>query len=97
MAKSKMLDRITVSFYEEVDIEVVLLKALNKISAPRLRGAKLKEWAYNYLRSDTELFNQVMKDIQGDSIEVDSNKNIEKKEVLKKSKLKSKLNIITSD
>lgn len=97
MAKSKMLDRITVSFYEEVDIEVVLLKALNKISAPRLRGAKLKEWAYNYLRSDTELFNQVMKDIQDDSTEVDSNKNIEEKEVLKKSKLKSKLNIITSD
>ena len=97
MAKSKMLDRITVSFYEEVDIEVVLLKALNKISAPRLRGAKLKEWAYNYLRSDTELFNQVMKDIQGNNTEVDLSKNIEDKEVLKKSKLKSKLNIVTSD
>jgi hypothetical protein len=97
MAKSKMLDRITVSFYEEVDIEVVLLKALNKISAPRLRGAKLKEWAYNYLRSDTELFNQVMKDIQGNNTEVDLSKNIKQNKIFKKEKLKNNFNIVTSD
>lgn len=97
MAKSKMLDRITVSFYEEVDIEVILLRALNKTSAPRMRGAKLKEWAYNYLRSNTELFNEVMKDIQNENTKVNINKSIEQKDISKRSKLKDKFNIVTSD
>ena len=94
MAKSKILDRITISFYDEVEIHTVLLKALNKVSAPRLRGAKLKEWAYNYIKSDTKLFNEIMQD---DKLENKSEIVESKKADDKRNKLKSKLNVVTAD
>ena len=94
MAKSKILDRITISFYDEVEIHTVLLKALNKVSAPRLRGAKLKEWAYNDIKSDTKLFKEIMQD---DKLENKSEIVESKKADDKRNKLKSKLNVVTAD
>ena len=98
MSISKMQDRITVSFYEGIYTDDMVLKALNKSIPPRMRGSKIKEWAYEYLKSNKELWEQIQKEDNEIVIEGEDKGNDIKAETKKKEKssLKSMLNIITT-
>jgi len=101
MTISKMSDRITVSFYEGIQSDDVVLKALNKTIPPRMRGSKIKEWAYEYLKSNKELWEQIQKEINQDSQSIksdnESKEDIESSKAIEKDKpLKGMLNIVTT-
>jgi hypothetical protein len=97
MTISKMTDRITVSFYEGITSDDIVLKALNKSIPPRMRSSKIKEWAYEYLKSNKELWEQIQKEINTTET-VNIGKEVEEigTSVKDKSVLKSMLNIVTA-
>jgi hypothetical protein len=100
MAKSKLKDRIVVSFYEEVQMDNILVEALNRIAPPRMRGIKLKEWALEYLKTNNiDLFNEIQNNINNINNQSDKNNNIilenNEKNQQKRKNIANKLNIIT--
>lgn len=49
--KNKQIDRISCGFYENTPFDKQLLEILNRLSAnPRIRGQKLKELAWEYIK-----------------------------------------------
>jgi hypothetical protein len=103
--KSKLIDRFTVSFYEETYIDEILLEAANRFNQ-RFRGNKIKEWAFEYLKSNPELIKELERELNKsktkvkDEVAVDVGQTqaanlvqLSEKD-RKKNELKSKLNIV---
>jgi hypothetical protein len=68
--KSKLIDRFTVSFYEETYIDKILLTAANRFCSQRFRGNKIKEWAFEYLKSNPELIKELEKELNKSKVKV---------------------------
>ena len=67
MAISTKKDRITVTFYSEIESDLVILEILNKSVPGRMRATKLKELCYNYLKEhEPELVESTLKKIRAD-------------------------------
>lgn len=98
--KNNMIGRFTISFYEGIYKDEVLLKTVTFHSnSERFRGNKIKEWAYEYVKEHPELLKEMEMANNTDSItntESTATK-VEKTEKEKQAeKLQSRLNIVTS-
>jgi DnaJ-domain-containing protein 1 len=68
--KSQLTDRISVSFYEETYSDKIILTALNKYSSQRFRGNRIKEWAFEFIKSNPELLKELEHDINKSKVKV---------------------------
>ena len=92
--KQQLIERFTVSFYEESSSDRILLEALNQnCSISRFRGNKIKEWAYAYLKSNPDILKELVQNMNETTLTTSENKT--KKEA-QAEKLKNQLNIVTA-